>query len=142
MFLGISQNSQENTCANFIKKETLQQMFSCEFCEISKNTFFIEHLLWLLLNSGKFENFKNSLRLKEDEIRLYRCTVRISQNTRLFYKQQFFSTQPQCCLTFSLIEPPMLFRCYLIYISITETPFIFNIFVSMSRPASIYVVSM
>ena len=25
-------------------------MFSCEFCEISKNTFFIEHLWWLLLS--------------------------------------------------------------------------------------------
>ena len=42
--------SQENTCprvsilisraSNFIKKETLAQVFSCEFCEISKNTFF------------------------------------------------------------------------------------------------------
>ena len=42
MFLEISQNSQENTCAqacNFIKKETLEQVFSCEFCEISKNIF-------------------------------------------------------------------------------------------------------
>ena len=51
------QNSQENTCArvsfliklqatvcNFIKKETLVQVFSCEFCEIPKNTFFTEHL--------------------------------------------------------------------------------------------------
>ena len=27
---------------NFIKKET--QLFSCEFCKISKNTFFTEHL--------------------------------------------------------------------------------------------------
>ena len=49
----MSQISQENTCArdyfwiklqagacNFIKKEALTQMFSCEFCEISKNTFF------------------------------------------------------------------------------------------------------
>ena len=27
------------TC-NFIKKEALAQVFSCEFCEISKNTFF------------------------------------------------------------------------------------------------------
>ena len=27
------------TC-NFIKKETLAQAFSCEFCEISKNTLF------------------------------------------------------------------------------------------------------
>ena len=53
VFLKIPQNSQENTCArdsfliklqalacNFIKKETLAQVFSCEFCEISKNTFF------------------------------------------------------------------------------------------------------
>ena len=58
VFLEILQNSQENTCArasfliklkasscNFIKKETLAQMFFCEFCEISKNTFFEEHLL-------------------------------------------------------------------------------------------------
>ena len=55
LFLEISKNSQENTCArvsfliklqacNFIKKETLAQVFSYEFCEISKNTFFTEHL--------------------------------------------------------------------------------------------------
>ena len=30
---------------NMIKKETLAQVFSCEFCEISKNIFFTEHLL-------------------------------------------------------------------------------------------------
>ena len=48
----MSQNSQENTCAknsfliklqasasNFIKKETLAQVFYCEFCEIFRNTF-------------------------------------------------------------------------------------------------------
>ena len=27
-----------------IKKETLAQVFSCKFCEISKNTFVTEHL--------------------------------------------------------------------------------------------------
>ena len=27
---------------NFIKKDTLAQVFSCEFCEISKTTFFTE----------------------------------------------------------------------------------------------------
>ena len=37
VFLEISQNSQ---VCNFIKKVTLAQMFSCEFCRISKNTFF------------------------------------------------------------------------------------------------------
>ena len=55
MFLKISQNSQENTCArasfnNFIKRETLAEVFSCKFCEILKNTFFIEHPRWLLLD--------------------------------------------------------------------------------------------
>ena len=29
---------------NFIEKETLSQVFSCKFCEISRNTFFTEHL--------------------------------------------------------------------------------------------------
>ena len=36
--LEISENSPE--ARNFIKNETLAQVFSCEFCEISKNTFF------------------------------------------------------------------------------------------------------
>ena len=30
--------------ATLLKKETLAQMFSCEFCEISKNAFFTEHV--------------------------------------------------------------------------------------------------
>ena len=34
----------ESQACNFIKKETLAKVFSCEFCEISKNTFFTEHL--------------------------------------------------------------------------------------------------
>ena len=29
---------------NFIKKETLAEVFSCEFCEIFKNTIFGEYL--------------------------------------------------------------------------------------------------
>ena len=29
---------------NVIKKETLAQVFSCEFCEILKNTYFTENL--------------------------------------------------------------------------------------------------
>ena len=56
VFLQMSQNSQEKTSGRvsfliklqalsciFIKKETLAQVLSCEFCEISKNTFFTEH---------------------------------------------------------------------------------------------------
>ena len=29
---------------NFIKKETLAQVFACEYYKVSKNTFFAEHL--------------------------------------------------------------------------------------------------
>ena len=57
--LEISQNSWENTCARaFFKycrlclRETLAQAFSWEFCEISKNTFFTEHL-WATTASGR-----------------------------------------------------------------------------------------
>ena len=35
--------------ATFLKK-TPTRVFSCEFCAIFKNTFFIEHLRWLLLD--------------------------------------------------------------------------------------------
>ena len=51
MFLEILQSSQDHTCArgsvliefktcSFIRNESLAQVFSCEFCEISENTFF------------------------------------------------------------------------------------------------------
>ena len=33
---------------NIIKNDALAQVFSCEFCKISKNAFFTEHLWWLL----------------------------------------------------------------------------------------------
>ena len=48
VFLKISQNSQENNCDKdcfLIKLQaTLAQVFSYEFCEIFKNTFFTEQL--------------------------------------------------------------------------------------------------
>ena len=40
MFIGLAL---PETC-NFIKKETLAQVFSCEFSKIFKDIFFIEHL--------------------------------------------------------------------------------------------------
>ena len=63
VFLKISSNfieitlrhgcSPVKTCS-FIKKETLAQVFSYEFCEIFKNTFFAEHL-WTTA-SERYEN--------------------------------------------------------------------------------------
>ena len=54
----------EHEIINFIKKETLAQVFSCEFCEISKNTFFAEHL-WTTA-SNHFRTIKS---LKNENIR-------------------------------------------------------------------------
>ena len=66
VFLKISQNLQENTCARvsfliklqapactFIKKETLTQVFSREFCESFKNTF-----LWNTSGGSFFINYQ------------------------------------------------------------------------------------
>ena len=44
-----------NAC-NFIQKETLAQVFSCEVCEISKNTFF--YRTTLVVASAYFKNLK------------------------------------------------------------------------------------
>ena len=43
---------------NFIKKETLAQVFSCEFPEFSKNTLFIEHL-WTI--ASVYEDLTESI---------------------------------------------------------------------------------
>ena len=54
VFLNVLQNSQENTCtrvsfliklqaSGLLKKRFWHRLF-CEFCEISKNTFFTEHV--------------------------------------------------------------------------------------------------
>ena len=66
MFLKISQNSQENTCVRisflirlhveswtFIKQGTPAQVFTFKFCKVFKNSSFIEHLWWLLLERAK-----------------------------------------------------------------------------------------
>ena len=70
LFLEISQKSQENTLTrdsfltklpasscNFIKKEALAQVFSCEFCEISRKPFFYRTPLLAASSVSKKEMF-------------------------------------------------------------------------------------
>ena len=40
----------------YLKNRHLAQVFSSEFCEISKNSFFVEHLWWLLLSMTSLLN--------------------------------------------------------------------------------------
>ena len=71
VFLEISQVSKENTCAR-VYFLPLAQVFSWEFCEISKNSFFTEHLLatasgpeacyWSELFFNDFEQWKLDFR--------------------------------------------------------------------------------
>ena len=64
VFLEISQNRQENTCArisflikNFIiKREILEQVFSSEFDKIFKNTFSTVHL-WMSASANYGDTF-------------------------------------------------------------------------------------
>ena len=65
-----------NEACSFIKKGTLAQVFSCEFCQISKNIFFTEHL-WAtasILREGR--------RLKQIEISI------ISKLTKKIIKKE------------------------------------------------------
>ena len=41
---------------NFIKKKTLEQMVSCEFCKISKNIFLTEHTWTTAFTNSAKEN--------------------------------------------------------------------------------------
>ena len=78
MFLEVSQNSQENTYArvsvliklqacNFIKKEALVRILLYEFCEIFKNTFFIEHLRTIASVATKeCEGFTNLIQISPE----------------------------------------------------------------------------
>ena len=49
---------------NFIKKETLAQVFSCEFFEISKNNIFTEHLWTTASVMGEVARNGNTLETK------------------------------------------------------------------------------
>ena len=69
---------------NFIKKETLAQVFFCEFCKIPKNTFFTEHFratasidgklhscaALLVVKTRKWPTWNNKYKMKEIKINL------------------------------------------------------------------------
>ena len=99
VFLKISQNSQENTCArvsfliklqtpgNFIKTETLALVFSCEFCEII-TIFFIEHISWLLFGYVFIWISSDTL-----ESRLFFLIFRFFSTQNIFIPTQVFSCE-------------------------------------------------
>ena len=54
IYLKISRYSQETSVVNGLKacnfiKKRITQVFFCEYCEIFKNSFFLDRIWWLLL---------------------------------------------------------------------------------------------
>ena len=77
---------------NFIKKEALAQVFSCEFCEIFKNTFFTEHLRTTASRCKQRE--------KKNKIKYIRCKQRDEKNLKSTYclSQKIASQDKYCFL--------------------------------------------
>ena len=90
-----------------IKSLVPAQVFSCEICEIFKNTYFEKYL-----RTATGSSWNVPL------LRVIHPVPFRSRNTRIFNKQRFSSTKPQCCLTFLRIELQMLLRYCLIHITI------------------------
>ena len=60
----------QTEACNLIQQETLAQVFSCEFCEILKNSFFIENHCWVLLNiyhANRSSSCTNHVRFRSSE---------------------------------------------------------------------------
>ena len=67
VFLRAPQNLQKNICARDFFNKVASLRYSCEFCEFFKNTFFIEHLWWLLLALSKHERIFQNLFLNTEK---------------------------------------------------------------------------
>ena len=70
---------------NFIKKETLAQVFSCGFCEISKNTFFHRTpLVAAKIENTKIENatFPYKTALSEPTVKTNRIEYKMDLPSR------------------------------------------------------------
>ena len=63
---------------NYIKKETLAQVFSCEFCGISKITFFTEHL-WATASELSEQYAFFAPFFKQNIVKMYQQNVRNTQ---------------------------------------------------------------
>ena len=89
-----------NKVFNFVKKDTLAQVFSCEFCEISKNTFFYR----IVLVAASIDRRKNLLRrysntdvflwiLRNFPDQLFYRALPVAASVEYVYMKQYFWLQ-------------------------------------------------
>ena len=80
-----------------------------------------------LPRQNKFSYLKTACHIKPTFFLLTFLEDYSMRNTRSFYKQRFFSSQPQCDLTFLWFQLRMLLTCYLLHITIIILKYILNI---------------
>ena len=70
---------------NFIKKEALIHVFTCEFCKNFKNILFMEHVRWLLMRKQK--HFPRSFRKAS-----YNCVYAGISQKNFFQRQENYAS--------------------------------------------------
>ena len=121
MLLEISQNSQENTCVrvsffnkvagdacNFIKKRVLVQVLSCEFCEISKNSFSYRTPLvdasvfdWIFFYT-KLVITGVEVTAKKVKISLRISSVSVKKIYRIYWRNPWWKASVFICITLKM----------------------------------------
>ena len=94
----------QSLARNFIKKETLAQVFPYEFFQISEMAFFTEHLRWMLLKGVSNFQTKSLKRERERERQTDRQTDRQTETARQREKskecdcrqKQYYNILRQC----------------------------------------------
>ena len=84
---------------------TLAQVFYSEFCEIFKNTFFTEHLWWLLLTTQGFflEDASGSFHFNEKENLAVELRDFLTSSGILTQNYLFYSDMSTLHLVFTLL---------------------------------------
>ena len=85
----------KSSACNFIKKETLVQVFSCEFCDISKNTYSYRTPLvaasqWCNQVYVKFVSIVNFILRQTFFLKLYATLLNLPTKTFLIFVFSFF----------------------------------------------------
>ena len=95
---------------NFIKKEFLAQVFSFEFCEILKNSYFIEHLRKIAseIDMKIVERYHLSM-FREEQIRSKRLRLfRVEPGDKKLKK--YALSDPFICTKITMIIPMLTMR--------------------------------
>ena len=85
----MSEPVSEPKACNFIKKQTLTQVLSCEFCEISKSTFFYRTPPVVASDNSLFDSLNNYHKKTSSQLKLIRKFV----DTRLLLENDIMKTK-------------------------------------------------